>query len=293
MDVGAAGSPPTELAPLAEHIHLVSIDANPGQMDSPDKSGTRYKSVRQIEVFLGSKPGKIRFKTYSNERLSSARGFDAGFQRWFQSPGAVSVKSESDVQVTTLESIVSGPIDYLKIDTQGTELEVLLGAEKLLADTLMVELEVEFLPIYEGQPLAHEILAYMHENNFEILSINRVMKQSRFFRGIARGQTVFADLQFVKGRSIASALDHESQLRLIALLLNYGFVDFAYDIFSCNERMKAQNIELGNFFTQENRPPSRLRKRVLRTLDKFLYRFLIARKSNGLRQDSDRSWPIR
>jgi FkbM family methyltransferase len=54
----------------------------------------------------------------------------------------------------------------LKIDAQGFEATVLHGARQFLDAVALVELELSILPIYEGQELAHEMLALMRERGF-------------------------------------------------------------------------------------------------------------------------------
>lgn len=59
--------------------------------------------------------------------------------------------------------------DLLKLDVQGYELEVLKGADKLLRNSEIVLLEASFIPVNQGAPLIHEVIAYMVERDFRLL----------------------------------------------------------------------------------------------------------------------------
>ena len=66
--------------------------------------------------------------------------------------------STHEVQTTRLDDIPDiGTCDYLKIDVQGGELDVLKGAQRVLKDVIAVHCEVEFAPVYRDQPLFAEI----------------------------------------------------------------------------------------------------------------------------------------
>ncbi|MDP6279615.1 MAG: FkbM family methyltransferase [Nitrospinota bacterium] len=97
--------------------------------------------------------------------------------------------------------------DYLLIDVQGSELDVLEGARRTLRNTPVVEVEVEFVPLYEGQPLFAEIDVFMRENGFLLHKLIDVA--GRAFRPFLLGdqpddlakplsQLLWADAVFVK-----------------------------------------------------------------------------------------------
>jgi FkbM family methyltransferase len=78
----------------------------------------------------------------------------------------------------------------LKIDVQGGELDVLKGATGLLdaIDTILVE--CSFLELYEGQPLADEIVRFLHGRQFRLTSVATPY--------VDAGQLVQADLVFAR-----------------------------------------------------------------------------------------------
>ena len=59
----------------------------------------------------------------------------------------------------------------LKIDVQGSEMNVLTGVEKNLNKFKLVQVEVSIQPMYEGQILWSEIVNFMKNKNFDIWTI--------------------------------------------------------------------------------------------------------------------------
>jgi hypothetical protein len=57
-------------------------------------------------------------------------------------------------------------VDALKLDVQGSELAVLRGAPRALETALAVQVEVEFNPIWDGQPLFGDVDALLRAAGF-------------------------------------------------------------------------------------------------------------------------------
>lgn len=57
-------------------------------------------------------------------------------------------------------------VDFMKLDTQGYELEILKGASRLMPTAQAILLEVAFLQINKGGPLLHDVVAFMKERGF-------------------------------------------------------------------------------------------------------------------------------
>jgi len=77
-------------------------------------------------------------------------------------------------QQTTLDTLITQhpeftPLDFLKLDVQGYELEVLKGAGQLLANTRIVLMEASFIPVNQGAPLIDEVIRFMSGHNFRLL----------------------------------------------------------------------------------------------------------------------------
>jgi len=77
------------------------------------------------------------------------------------------VVSSENIMTRKLDDISEiGDADYLKMDVQGAELQILKGGRKILQDVMIVHTEVEFVPLYAGQPLFADIDAELRAQGF-------------------------------------------------------------------------------------------------------------------------------
>ncbi len=100
------------------------------------------------------------------------------------------------VEVRALDSFYQsehfpGPL-LIKADVQGYELDVLRGATQCLAVTEMLLLEVSFRRIYEGCPLAHEVIAHVGTLGFRVYDICSYVQRPH------DGELAQADIVFVR-----------------------------------------------------------------------------------------------
>jgi FkbM family methyltransferase len=64
---------------------------------------------------------------------------------------------------------------YLKIDTQGYEMLVLLGANGIMDKIVGIQIEMSIIPLYDGQALYQELLTWLEKQGFEIWDIEPVL----------------------------------------------------------------------------------------------------------------------
>ena len=90
-----------------------------------------------------------------------------------------------NVKTTNLDKLLPYQVfDLVKIDTQGSELDILIGGEKLLKRTKGVIIEVSHKPYNLNAPLSYKVVNFMLEQNFllkETLDSNKSLHQSDFF----------------------------------------------------------------------------------------------------------------
>lgn len=89
---------------------------------------------------------------------------------------------------------VASPL-LIKLDIQGYELEALKGMPKLMAKADYIYLELSFVTLYAGQPLASDVVSWLSDRGFDLSRINDLSRS----RG---GVPVQADVLFTRRRPL-------------------------------------------------------------------------------------------
>ena len=119
---------------------------------------------------------------------------------------AFELESTIDVETTTLDDYCNENriehIHALKLDTQGTELEILRGSTAMLAKRAitMAYVEVLFAPLYEGNALYHEIAWFMDAHGMDLFRIYHMN------HGVG-GRHIGGDALFVERSLLRAFLD--------------------------------------------------------------------------------------
>lgn len=119
---------------------------------------------------LGTENGHVTINVANNSMSSSL----LGFARDIRSGGSdVRMVGQETVQIAALDHVdlPNFRFAYLKADVQGAELRVLGGGEVTLRRVAAVELEVSLVPIYESQPLFHEVVSLLRERGFVLVHL--------------------------------------------------------------------------------------------------------------------------
>ncbi len=80
----------------------------------------------------------------------------------------------------------------LKIDSQGSEIDVLVGANKIIKNFKCIFVEVSLVTLYKNQKLWLDIIKYLKKLNFEVWSVDQLLKNNK------TGQTYQLDIFFYK-----------------------------------------------------------------------------------------------
>jgi len=148
------------------------------------------------------------------------------------------IVSTKKVQCTRIESILLKKgitsIDYIKIDAQGGDLEVLKGLGDYIKDILLIRVEVLFVPLYHDAPSFGEINEFMNDNNFRLLTIEPTIKTRNIVTKTITdtGELVWADLIYTQDFEFSFPDKKFSKERILnySLLLAFeGYESLAID----------------------------------------------------------------
>jgi FkbM family methyltransferase len=135
---------------------------------------------------LGAQTGIKRFNVMKADTLSSFLAPDSSVTDLFAPYNAVD--HTEYVQVNTLDSVLAqlrtqrdiGEGLFLKIDTQGYDLEVLGGADRSLSEISAVQTELSCLRLYKEMPGYIEVLDALDKRGFQLSGLFPVSQDTLF-----------------------------------------------------------------------------------------------------------------
>ena len=138
------------------------------------------------------------------------------------------------VETTRLDDIpeVRGT-DLLKVDVQGAELLVFRGGERMLDEVLVVQTEIDFVPLYKNQPLFADVDAFLRGRGFQF---HKMSGAGRTFKPLlvnndvnaAMSQLLWGDAIYVRDFMTFDRMAPIALLKLACILHEcYGSYDLA------------------------------------------------------------------
>ena len=114
-------------------------------------------------------------------------------------------------------------VDFLKVDVQGAEILVFQGALECLKAALIVDVEVDFIPLYKNQPLFGDVDAFLRARGFTLHHLQHyglTFKPAGGQRDAAPTlqQTSWGDAVYVRDFPAFDGLEPPALLKLAAIL---------------------------------------------------------------------------
>ena len=175
FDVGAArGAYGRELRDFGYEGRIVSFEPMraPHEKLVREAAGDSAWAVHQCA--LGETAGRATINIASNSDSSSLLPMANSHRE--AAPHVAYVATE-DVEVARLDDLAAAYLGisskaFLKLDTQGFEKQVLAGARRTLDRCVGMQLELSFVPLYEGGMLIDEAVSMAYEAGFRLAALD-------------------------------------------------------------------------------------------------------------------------
>ena len=157
---------------LESVVQLIGFDADDQEIQVLNSSTEKEQFVPKV---LGANSGHGYLFITQNPACSSLYPPDENLVRSRPGTNDTSLVSKRAVEISTLDNWVVekgiSKIDFIKLDVQGAELDVLKGAEKILKSIRALEVEVQFNPLYQGVPLFGDVDQFLRKRGFSLWRI--------------------------------------------------------------------------------------------------------------------------
>jgi FkbM family methyltransferase len=242
VDVGARGEPRGEMRALAPYANLVAFEPDGAEADrlASELAKGAWRGVTVVPKALGGETGPRELVLTAQAGLSSLLRPDRAVvdRYWFGE--AFAVVGAEQVETVTLDAAAEAygfeDACFLKLDTQGTELEILRSGERLLEESVQgIYVETNFQPLYERQGLFADVDAVLRARGFVLLDLRKTLQRGREHRPdeYSRRQVTWAHCLYVRDLDRLEGLGQAGYLaRWLCVVLAYEHHDLARALFA-------------------------------------------------------------
>ena len=238
LDIGAAGDVEPRWKKIINFVNYIGFEPDSRSFQILKTKNNNYFTIHNIGVW--SFEGAIDINLCKTPQVSSFFQPNFKFLDLFPNKERFTVENNEKINVVTIDNTIKEDADFIKIDIQGGELEVLKGASVILESTLGLELEVEFIEMYQKQPLFGEVCKYLESQNLQFIDFTNFCRWERnAHEGL--GQNIFGDALFLK--SPEYILSHysdnlnkiERYLSILVLYRRYDLIEIVLN--GLNEKL--------------------------------------------------------
>ena len=227
------------------------------ELDKDECEKLNQKSPKEIKFFpyaLGEKNEKKKLYITNHPMCTSLYKPNEKFMKLFNNLNFAYLKNIQDVETVSLDFFLKKEninfVDFIKIDIQGAELDVFKGGVESLKNILTIITEVEFVQLYNDQPLFGDMSSFLSE--FQIMFHKFLSLQGRTLKPTVlnndlnhSSQHMWSDAMYIRDVEKISSLEKHQILKLSVLGYLYGSPDLTFYCLSIyDKKYNTQLIDL-------------------------------------------------
>lgn len=244
VDIGARGGADEELLAIAWASRIVCFEPDNAEFEAlVAKGDKRWRQFTVLPYAVGGVSGSQELHVPDDGRAASLLPHNPSMVERFGRENLHVTKKAVPVQTWTLDALRLeghiGRVDYMKVDVEGAELDILNAGGAILQDCVALKVECSFLPQRLNQPLVWDVVPALTTQGFEVVDLQDVHRwrrrnlpahpyRVRAGMEYSRGQVAQCDVIFL--RASAHARNTDQALRLIVLSAALGFFDYAISV---------------------------------------------------------------
>ncbi|MFH2011564.1 MAG: FkbM family methyltransferase [Pseudomonadota bacterium] len=239
IDIGASGDFPERFKKAKGLLKVLGFE--------PDVRAFRKlqstESIVYINEALADSDRDIKFFLTRKQECSSFYQPNHDFLKQFPDAQRLDVVGEISFHAKqlTMELLTRHGVedpDFIKLDAQGFELDILRGASAIIDNLIFgIEVEVEFAQLYNNQPLFSDVDIFLRKKGFSLFDLKKYYfkRKAGINSGIDKGQLIFADaLYFKTYEALMDVMMNQKNdykkakiMKAISLCQIYGISDYA------------------------------------------------------------------
>ena len=261
-EIGSRGGAFKDLDDIAPMVQYIGFEPNPGECDALNKRaslGSRFGMEEYHPVALGGLVARARLNVTKQPGCSSFLESNLELAKYYNRKEWFEVEESIDTDTITFGQflrIYDNPDpDFIKIDVEGMELEILQGLGDKIRNVLGMRVEVNYLAHRFEQAKFGELVSFMESNGFLVygfLENHAWRTDSRladFYPSggaikFSRGQLAHGDIFFFRcPKSLCDdpAMTRNQVLKAVMVLISYGYLSHAKSIIE-NSSLQGRRI---------------------------------------------------
>ena len=194
-----------------------------------DKASVREFHITQDPMTCGLLPFNEKLKDFMTTTIT----FN------YSLSDAAKVVEKRKLRCTTIDILFEKAPDFLSLDAEGSEYDILMGARKSLLQVLGVKAETLFVEYRKGQKVFTDVHRFLTDRGFWFVSVDSIYpmhyKQSLDgARGVGfafGGESLFVkDYRIILESSIEPLQKTQKLVKLAAIYLGLNLIDYAYQV---------------------------------------------------------------
>ena len=228
LDIGAANGANGRWNIISNKITTILVEPH-----RESAKNLKQKGLEVIESVLHSEDDK-EIKFYNTRKPECSSFYKPNFHHLknFLDKDRFEIVSEDIFSSKSLDSeiVKFRQPSFIKIDTEGSELDILKGSTKTLLNVFGLEVECSFHQLRESQPLFEEIRSYLKNLDFVFIDFVSLIRWEKDNFGFS-GQPQITDALFLKNEETIikkfnkNEISHDDLLNYFVILIAYERVD--------------------------------------------------------------------